>query len=665
MYSDLTPPPVLRALELLGKNKLFLAIHDGSFPADGDEELGRGTPYSRGGRRLAAFARRLGFNGLQLGAQGQTSRGNPSPYDGTAFSRNSLSISVGEMARDPELAGLVSEEQLQEELGRIPRDAGARVRYEPFCDSQMRLLKQAFLRLEDARSSQAGGRRSLFGDLARFTRGNRVWLEPDSLYEALIEEHGSEDWRLWPEDEETGIDRRLFCPAPGQELRAEERKKELRRSGAGPVSFYAFCQFLAHRQHRELQAEARSLGLELFADLQIGLSIRDAWALQSLFLPGYALGAPPSRTNPEGQPWGYPVFDPAGYRLGGERPGSATGLRGGGSQGEADTPGDGPVLRLMRRRIEKLFREYDGLRIDHPQGLVCPWVYRRDDPDPLHAVQHGARLFAAPDFVDHPRLAAYAIPRRSQLSADPEVPRYHDAWVTSLEPEQVERYGTLLTVLVGTARARGRGSRDVACEILSTLPYPLDRLIRLHGLGRFRVTQKADPRNPDDVYRSDNAESSDWVMLGTHDTPPIWALVERWFRDGQARDRAAYLARRLAPRGAVSAWRREFLRDPGRLVHAEFADLLASRAEQVSVFFADLFGLKEVYNTPGSVGPENWSLRVPADYERSYPRQAARLRALNLPYALALALGSPLRGLAENHASLIDTLRGTAAAVEG
>ena len=287
-------------------------------------------------------------------------------------------------------------------------------------------------------------------------------------------------------------------------------------------------------------------------------------------------------------------------------------------------------------------------------------MYRTDDPDPQRAVQTGARLFESVGLPDHPLLEDFAIPRRDQLTGDPGVPRYADNWVRSLEPEQVERYATLVAVIVQAARARGLAQRNIACEILSTLPYPLERVIGLYNLGRFRVTQKADLQNPQDVYRSEQAEPPDWIMMGTHDTPPIWRVAERWFREGQARERAAYLARRLAPPELVETYRAEFARDSGRLVHAQLADALASRAEQVLVFFSDLFGLREVYNTPGTVGLQNWTLRVPQDYASSYPERASRLRALNLPYAMALALGSPGRRLAAAQAGLIARLRAAA-----
>ncbi|HEY8375003.1 MAG TPA: hypothetical protein VIK91_00885, partial [Nannocystis sp.] len=93
------------ALEILGKRHLVLSIHDVSFPGRDDEDLGRGSPYSAGARALFAFVRRLGFTGVQLGPQGQTSRSNPSPYDGALFARDLLSIALPPLAADPMFAG--------------------------------------------------------------------------------------------------------------------------------------------------------------------------------------------------------------------------------------------------------------------------------------------------------------------------------------------------------------------------------------------------------------------------------------------------------------------------------------------------------------------------------------------------------------------------------
>ena len=73
-YTDV----VAAGLRALGVENFVLVIHDQSFPSDPDEDTGRGSPYSRGAHRLLELARALGFNGIQFGPQGQTSRVNPS-----------------------------------------------------------------------------------------------------------------------------------------------------------------------------------------------------------------------------------------------------------------------------------------------------------------------------------------------------------------------------------------------------------------------------------------------------------------------------------------------------------------------------------------------------------------------------------------------------------
>jgi 4-alpha-glucanotransferase len=393
---------------------------------------------------------------------------------------------------------------------------------------------------------------------------------------------------------------------------------------------WVFAQLLAHEQHAIVRARARALGLALLADLQIGASGRDRAAWPEVFLPGWRLGAPPSRTNPEGQPWGYPLLDPLQCR-----------------RGARDA-----ALALFSQRIAKLFDEYDGVRVDHPHGLVDPWVYRDADPDPVRAVQRGARLFGAPHCAE---LARFAIAAADDLNPDPRTQPWDEDWVVRLSPGQVDRYATLLDELVAVARARGRDVADVACEVLSTLPYPLARVLERHGLGRFRVTQKADPADPRDGYRSEHAAHADWIMVGTHDTPPIWALVPAWQRDGSAAARAARLAERLAPAQADrTALAETMTRDARLLALGHFAELFASPARQVMVFFSDLFGLTDVYNEPGTLSDRNWSLRLPPSWRRDYAARVATGHALDLPRALALALRA--RGLAASHAELIRRL---------
>ncbi|HEY6176866.1 MAG TPA: 4-alpha-glucanotransferase, partial [Kofleriaceae bacterium] len=394
--------------------------------------------------------------------------------------------------------------------------------------------------------------------------------------------------------------------AQGAQQRAgAERRAAAMRTHADAIERYAFGQLLVHDEHARVRREAARHRLALYGDLHVGTSDADAWAHAAAFLPGYHLGAPPSRTNPDGQPWGYPVLDPAQHA---------------GRAGE-----------LVRARFDKTFTEYDSLRIDHPHGLVCPWIYRAGTADPQRAVAGGARLFESPDLADHPELARFAIARPDQL--DRSQPRHGDDWVRALDPAQIDRYAALFDLVLASARRHGRDPADLSCEVLSTMPRPLGAVLARHQLGRWRVTQKARLDDPHDVYRADAAARHDWVMLGNHDTAPIFAVLRDW--PPAQRER---WARHLAARLALA--RPERLAIPGFFASAMLAELLASRAENVSVFFADLFGYEDRFNVPGLVDAANWTLRLPPDFADLHATRLARGAALDIPLAISLALAA-------------------------
>lgn len=475
---------VREALRVLGIERLAFGVHDACFPCAPDEDLGRGGPYGEAARDLLAYVAELGFDTLQLGPQGDQGPDEPSPYDGAAFDRSAVALS----------------------LAALPNLSDA---------TRARLVRGVDPTTSDHRRA--------------------VLAMREALAEAKVD--------------------------PQEEHR---------------------------RQHAALRADARSLGLALFADLQIGWAERDVRAAPSLFLPGLRLGAPPSRTNPEGQPWGYPVLDPT-------RP-------------EA-------IGRLIEARFAGLAAEYDGVRIDHPHGWVCPWVYE-DGAD----VKDGARLHESPDL---PALAPYSFVRRDQLALARQ--RWDEGWVRELDDAQVDRYARWIALLIGVFG----GPRAVACEVLSTMPYPLGRVVERHGLGRFRVTQKADPSDPSDVYRSERARPEDWIMVGTHDTEPIWSVTARWVADGTAAAHARYLEERLRQPVAI---------EPKALAQAKLAELFTSPARSVFVWWGDWLGETEVYNRPGVIDPRNWTLRIPRDFRAVHARRAAAGAALDLRAAVATAL---------------------------
>jgi 4-alpha-glucanotransferase len=187
-------------------------------------------------------------------------------------------------------------------------------------------------------------------------------------------------------------------------------------------------------------------------------------------------------------------------------------------------------------------------------------------------------------------------------------------------------------------------------------------VLERYGLGRFRVTQKANPDDPRDPYRSQSASECDWIMLGTHDTPPIWRAAADLHDPARVEGWSRYLAGRLAATdGERPALEARLATDRGALIHALFADLFVGPARHVNLFFPDLFGMREVYNTPGTTGEANWRLRVPADFAARHEERRAAGQALDLPAALGTALRARTRGAPGDDADLARALLACAA----
>ncbi len=611
------------ALSALGVRRMALILFDAALPRPANADWGAGSAYTETARDLFRYARELGFNAIQLGPQGAPSRDNPSPYDSSIFSRNPLALDASWLLEGSGPLPLIQPSELGEWLTNGPASLGHQVAHEFAFDTSRHLVRVAFERFERAQSAAARDARRR---LAHFRATHAHWLIADGLYPCLCDHYGGQDFTHWPTNDAGFSDATLFRygasfdgsqPLATPSVWASERLSLLSEHFAREIGAHVFAQWLLQEQHEALHSWAQQHGLQLYGDLHVGCSRGDAWHYQSLFLQNYLLGAPPSRTNPSGQPWGYPVLAPAALQP------SASGQA---------------AHAWLRARSKGLFSDYDAVRIDHPHGWVNPWVYRANTEDALDAVQRGARLYASPNSPEHPELSRYSLVRQDQLAL--ELPRYADGRLRGLEAPQVDAFGRAFEVFAEQARAQKRPVEEaLICEILSTEPYELHQVRRRYRLGRFRVTQKAELTQPSDVYHPAYAEPEDWVLLGNHDTPPIWSVIETWRQTGHLEARAEALAAELGRTPEMRATlSRTLAQNTFELAHAELSQLFCSPAENVLVSFSDLFGFTQPYNRPGVVDARNWSQRLSRGAPEVHARAVRDGRALSIDKALQLAL---------------------------
>lgn len=612
-----------KALKVLGKKNFALIVHGNSFPAEKGKNTGFGTPNSNAGKGLIDFASDL-FTAIQLGPAGKTKAVDSSPYTGTIFSTNPLFIDL-EALTEKEWKNILSKATYEKICNENPNKDTNKTAYSYIFNAQNEALKEAyenFLKLDD---------KKLKKEFEKYKKENEAWLEKDSLYEALIIENNNDYWPLWKNE----TDKNLFNPKNDEDKKASFlRIKELKLKYAKEIDFYSFCQFVVNKQNEETKKYALKHDIKMIADRQVAFSDRDSWAYQSLFLDGWCLGCPPDYFSKTGQAWGFPVVNPEKM------------FNEDGSLGEAGL--------LMKQLYKKMFKENPGgVRIDHIVGLIDPWVYKSGkNPMP----ENGAgRLYSSPE---HPELSKYAIATMEDL--DLELGSDKEKRVKQLTHEQIKQYGALIEkIVIAAAKEEGLNKDAIVCEDLGTLTFPVESVMREYDLQGMRLTQFVKPEKPLHPYRCCNIVPRSWAMVGTHDNEPIsmWAdemihthtgylhvknLVDDMFSELSQQEKDDLIVK--------------LTNDAVYLQQVKLAEIFASKAENIQVFFTDFFGIKDVYNKPGTSGSKNWSLRMPDNYEEVYFNNCKNGTSLNLPLILKMAIEARGSEFSKKNAKLIKEL---------
>lgn len=599
------------ALKVLGKENLALIVHGSSFPARDGEDTGFGTFNSDSGHALIDYASKI-FNAIQLGPAGKTKCTDSSPYCGTIFSGNPLFIDLKQLTIK-EWGEILSIETFKKIVRENPRQNQARTAYSYICNAQNEALKEAWNNFKN--------KNLLKKEFEKFKKENAYWLDNDSLYEALSIENGSDFWYGW----KNTTDKNLMNPKNDEEKKVyEARKSEIKEKYADEIEFYSFCQFILEVQNEETKKFALKKGIKMIADRQVAFSDRDAWAYQSLFLDGWFLGCPPDYFSKDGQAWGFPVMDPEKM------------FKADGSLGEGGV--------LMKNLYKKMFKENPGgVRIDHIVGLIDPWVYKAGKK-PLPN-QGAGRLYSSPE---HPELSKYAIPTCDDL--DWTLENDKEKRVKSLNDDQIKLYGRLIEkVVIAAAKECGLDKNAIVCEDLGTLTNPVDAVMKKYELQGMRLTQFVVPEKPEHPYRCKNIGENVWNMVGTHDNNPIAMWAESMINTHEG-----YLhAKNLVDDLFAEADNKDDIivrltQDKDYLTFVKLTEIFASKAKNVQIFFTDFFKIKETYNTPGTSGDQNWSLRLPNNFEELTP--------IDLNAILKAAIIARGKEFATKHAILIEKL---------
>ena len=607
-----------KSLKALGKKNFALIVQGASFPSQEGLNIGIGSPVSTGASSLVDFSSGI-FNNIQLGPSGKTKAIDSSPYTGTIFSNNPLFIDIEQLV-DAKWANILSVETLNDIIQNNPNKNTPKVAYSYIFKKHEEALKESFYNFQKksaAKNSLNPEDKKIIEkiekEFQKYKKENQSWLEKDAIYEALSLKHGNDYWPLW----ENEIDKNLYnTKTKKDEGFAKERICQIKEEFVDVIEFYSFCQYLIDAQKKEMLEYADSKGIRMIADRQVAFSDRDVWAYQNLFLEGWFLGCPPDFFSLDGQAWGFPVMDP-------EK-----------TFHEDGSLGDGG--KLLKALYKKMFKENPGgVRIDHLVGLIDPWVYKTGaNPKP----EEGAgRLFSSPE---HPELSKYAVATIEDLDFELEPDKEHR--VKNLNKEQIRKYGMFIEkIVIAAAKEEGLSKNEIICEDLGTVTFPVEQVMQEYELLGMRLTQFVVPEKPLHPYRCKNIPENCWAMVGTHDNEPIAMWADKMVNTHDAYLHAQNLVEDLLPQ------EREFqkeemtarlTKDTNYLRKTKLYEIFASKAENIQVFFTDFLGIYDVYNKPGTSGDQNWSLRMPDNFEDYYFEQLKQGQGMNLPEIFRLAI---------------------------
>ena len=122
------------------------------------------------------------------------------------------------------------------------------------------------------------------------------WLLPYALFKVLKDHFQQKHWKDWPE---------TFKEITSHHF------KVLSRQYAQEIEFYTLLQYLCFSQLKKVKAYAASKNIFLKGDVPILVSpdSADVWFHRSFFNLELAAGSPPNSLDPDGQYWGFPLYN--------------------------------------------------------------------------------------------------------------------------------------------------------------------------------------------------------------------------------------------------------------------------------------------------------------------------------------------------------------------
>ena len=505
------------------------------------------------------WASEHGVGFLQMLPINETGTDN-SPYNAIS----SVALDPVYLSCDPADLPWVTKEKWQEaraELGNVAKDR--LVDYAAVRHGKRMLLKSAWSKFSTADDS-------VRREFEEFRLEEKDWLDEYCIFRWLMERNGvGEAWDLWPSDSN--------APALARDL--VKSLRTIDPEGMDELlGFFAWVQWLCFRQWRDVHRHATRKGVKLMGDIPIGVSwySADVFFHQDDFDLAWSGGAPPETMfrhdrfiQQWGQNWGIPLYQWDKMKAEG--------------------------FPWWTRRIAKLTEVFHIFRIDHILGFYRIYAF------PWRPQRNGGFL----DLTEE---------QAAEITGG-KLP----GWKPRPDDTKANKAANLADgdIRLRAVLAAADGA-EVVGEDLGCVPEYVRPHLESLGIAGFRIPHW-DCDEYDHVIPGKRLPECSFATYATHDHDTIAAMwgefrrvaADSW-KDGNERRGANRNLRLLAEFAGVPIHGDGEWPAYGDVIQWSLTKaLLASRARYAALMATDLFAMTDRYNRPGTVGGENWRLRLP------------------------------------------------------
>ncbi len=423
-------------------------------------------------------------------------------------------------------------------------------------------------------------------------------LEPMALYKVLQKENGSNpDFKTWKES-----DKNLYNSDLVSESDRNERIAELKSKYKDEIEFSYFKEFLAEKNLSDARKKINKEGLKLMGDCQIGFSKDEQWAHPKAF----------ADANICSKEWDLPALD-------------YVSICNDGSESN----------KLIKRKVELFAKRYDAIRFDVGWSYTAPILYCKTD-EQKKALTKDYKYFSE---IDGYRLK------------------------NPLGDELLNIVEDTIKKTKGDAFNKDDFIYEVEAGVDDFSVYDWEKHEVIDPFKNRKIVQST-------CYMDSNYTSIDAIenqmkvprdnyvlMVGNHDHLALNAYAEEIDNDNVFKLNGDNVKQKKDLQYPVLS--KELQLDEAKLktdknefIKAKFAHLFL--AKNIKMFFMDIFGRKEQFDSQRKNSKINYRYTIPSNYEESFHTAVQNGNGFNIYDSLAKAMRA--KGLDKDNQKLYNEL---------